>query len=133
MNPEIEVSITRTFTAQHALPRVGVTEPHAHAYTIECGYRAPVEPALGCTRPMQALARELEGVLARLEGRDLNALLPVTPTAEMLACWILAQLPDCWQWASVRAYDGFMCKVERRAVAPFMERLRAAAPARAPS
>jgi 6-pyruvoyl-tetrahydropterin synthase len=133
MNPTVQVSITRTFEAEHSLPQVGVAKPHSHAYSIECGYEAAIDTELGCTRPMQEVAGELDAVIARIAGRNLNEVLPVTPTAEMLGCWVLAQLPDTWQWVSIRAYEGFMCKVERVRAAAFIAELRAAESARVSS
>lgn len=124
MNPKVEVSITRTFVAEHSLPRVGVAQRHKHSFTIECGYAAETDAALGCTRPMQELANDIHAVLARLDGRYLNDVLPVPPTAEMVACWILAQLAPYWAWVSVRAYEGFTCKVERQHASTFINTLR---------
>lgn len=112
MSIAVEVSITRKFTAAHSLPGIGVAEAHEHSYEVECGYRAHVDDQLGCSRPMQALAVEVDGVVAQLDGRSLNDVL-VVPTAEMLAAWILRQLPDYWEWASIRAYAGFKCTVRR--------------------
>lgn len=123
MNPLVEISITRSFEAEHSLPGVGVAQRHKHAYRVECGYAREIDPALGCARPMQDAASELVSVLARLEGKNLNDVLPAPPTAEMLACWILAQMAPHWEWASIRAYDGFMCRVERRHLAPWIEQL----------
>lgn len=127
MNPQVEVSITRSFVAEHSLPRVGVAQRHKHSFTIECGYAAEIDADLGCKRPMQEMTRDIDAVLARLDGKYLNDVLPVPPTAEMLACWILAQLSSYWAWVSVRAYDGFMCKVERRNVMTWMDKLRSRA------
>lgn len=116
MSPKIEISITRTFEAEHSLPDVGAAERHRHAYTVECGYSEEIRPELGCARPMQQIDAEISGVLSRVEGQYLNDILPGPPTAEVLACWILAQLPLHWEWVSIRAYDGFMCRVTRAAM-----------------
>lgn len=124
MNPNIEVSITRTFEAEHSLPAVGAAERHSHTYCVEAGYAEEIRPELGCARPMQQIQEEISRVLSRVEGRYLNDILPGPPTAEVLACWILAQLPPHWQWVSIRAYDGFMCRVTRDQVAPWMSQLR---------
>lgn len=116
MNPKIEISITRSFEAEHSLPAVGAAQRHSHAYTVECGYSEEIRPELGCARPMQQLDAEISDVLSRVEGRYLNEILPGPPTAEVLACWILAQLPPHWEWVSIRAYVGFMCRVTRDAI-----------------
>lgn len=126
MNPGVEVTITRTFEAEHSLPSVGVAQRHKHSFSVECGYFREIDPDAGCARPMAELTRDVAAVLSRIEGKYLNDVLPVPPTAEMLACWILAQLSPYWDWVSIRAYDGFMCRVERRHVLPFIEKLRRA-------
>jgi 6-pyruvoyl-tetrahydropterin synthase len=118
MSPKIEVSITRTFEAAHSLPGVGAPKRHTHSYSIECGYAQEIDPALGCARPMQDASKEVSDVVSRIEGRYLNDVLPGPPTAEMMACWVLAQLPLHWEWVSIRAYDGFMCRVRRDELAP---------------
>lgn len=117
MNPMVEVSITRTVVAEHSLPVVGVAERHTHSYTVECGYMAEIRPGLGCRRPMHELCSDIDVVLIQIDGKYLNDVLSGPPTAEVLACWILAQLSSYWDWVSVRAYDGFMCKAERKNVA----------------
>ena len=117
MNPMVEVSITRTVVAEHSLPIGGVAQRHRHSYTIECGYRAEIRPVLGCTRPMQELTSDVDAVLIRIDGKYLNDVLSGPPTAEVLAGWILEQLSSYWDWVSVRAYDGFMCKAERKNLA----------------
>lgn len=118
MNVKVDVSITRTFVSEHSLPSVGVAERHEHSYELQCGYSAHVDPEVGCSRPLQALAHEVDAVVARLQGNCLNTVLPVPPTAEMLACWILAQLPSEWEWASIKAYDGYTCTVKRNGIGP---------------
>ena len=124
MNPKVEVSITRTFQADHSLPDIGTAQRHTHSYSIECGYAQEINSDLGCAQPMQQATNQLLDVLSRIEGKYLNDVLPVPPTAEMLACWILAQLPPDCEWVSIRAYEGFMCKVERKHLLPWMEKLR---------
>jgi 6-pyruvoyl-tetrahydropterin synthase len=120
----VELSITRRFVASHSLPEIGVADPHEHTFELDCGYAADVEPAAGCARPLQELEAEVDGVLSRIEGTDLNAVLSVPPTAEMLASWILAQLPQKWEWASITAYGGYKCRVERAAIEPLLLVLR---------
>ena len=128
MSPRIEISITRRFEAEHSLPGVGAPQRHQHAYSMECGYLAKIDSKLGCARPMQDIEREVSDVLARVEGQYLNDVLPGPPTAEMLACWILAQLSPHWEWVVIRAYDGFMCRVTRKELAPWLSKLRVAFP-----
>jgi len=90
---KVDLSITRTFVAEHSLPDGGMAEPHAHDYELTCGYVAEIDPALGRGKPVQELGAQVDAVVGRLNGQMLNRVLCVPPTAEMLACWILAQLP----------------------------------------
>jgi len=128
MSPKIEISITRTFEAEHSLPGLGVARPHTHAYSMECGYTQALRPDLGCARPMQEITAEVDDVLSRLACQNLNDALPGPPTAEVLACWILAQLPPHWEWVSIRAYEGFTCRVSREELLPWMSKLRMSVP-----
>ena len=113
MNPKVQVSITRSFVADHSLPEVGVAKRHAHEYSVECGYAAPIDPARGCTRPMDEMLRDVEGLVDQLRGRYLNDVIAGPPTAEGIAAWILHRLPPHWEWVAIRAYGGFMCRVDR--------------------
>ena len=113
MKARIELSLARTFVAVHSLPTIGVAEPHEHTFELRCGYSAVVDAEGGCERPLQQMTDEIEAVISLIERGDLNAVLAVPPTAEMLSCWILARLPDRWQWAAITAYGGYTCRVER--------------------
>lgn len=124
MKVKAEISIIRTFVAAHSLPAIGVSERHEHSYELQCGYSARVDTRVGCARPLQEIAGEVDAVVARLKGRDLNLLLPLPPTAEMLACWVLAHLPSQWEWVAIRAYEGFACKVVREDAERSFELLR---------
>ena len=123
---KVEISITRRFVAEHSLPDGGMAEPHEHDYEVTCGYTADIDPAAGRGKPVQELGAQVDAVVARLDGRMLNRVLPVPPTAEMLAGWILAQLPAQWEWASLRAYDGYTCRVRRADLGFLLDRLRSA-------
>lgn len=125
MTVRVELSIERTFTAEHSLPGIGIAAPHAHTFELNCGYVVDVDPGAGCSRPLQELEAEVGAVVSRLDRSNLNALLSVPPTAEMLACWILAHLPATWQWASITAYGGYTCRVDRAHIEPLLPLLRA--------
>jgi 6-pyruvoyl-tetrahydropterin synthase len=124
MTVRMELSVLRTFVAAHSLPAIGIAEQHEHTYELRCGYAAHVTPAAGCTRPLQELTAEVDDVLSRIDRKDLNTALPVPPTAEMLACWILAQLPLTWDWASITAYGGYTCRVVRADIGSCLPLLR---------
>ena len=120
----VEVSLARRFVATHGLPEIGIAEPHQHTFEVECGYCAQVDAGAGCERPLQDIEAELDAVISQIEDKDLNAVLPVPPTAEMLACWILARLPERWQWAAITAYGGYTCEVARSEAQDFLATLR---------
>ena len=70
----------------------------------------------------------MDGVINRLSGRYLNDVLPVPPTAEMMACWILAHLPSYWSFVVIHAYGGFECRVDRSGLTmEWIEKLAGAA------
>lgn len=112
--PRVECRVTRLFDAEHSLPQVGNPERHRHSYWLECGYFHEINPIRGVTKSMQEMLVDVDEIVARLRGQYLNDVLPVTPTAEFLACWILAQLSEYWDFVVIRAYNGFECKAERK-------------------
>ena len=124
---KVDISITRTFAASHSLPDGGMAEPHEHDYEVTCGYVAEIDPAVGRGKSVQEVGAQVDAVIGKLDGQMLNRVLCVPPTAEMLACWILAQLGAQWEWASIRAYDGYSCRVRRADLGLLMERLRSGA------
>ncbi|MPZ44696.1 MAG: hypothetical protein GEV05_15095 [Betaproteobacteria bacterium] len=124
MRVKAEVSIVRKFVAAHSLPTIGVGERHEHLYEVHCGYSSRIETRVGCARPLQQIASEIDAVVARIQGKNLNVVLPVPPTAEMVACWLLAHLPSHWEWVAIKAYDGFECKITREDAEPSFKLLR---------
>lgn len=112
--PRVECSIVRTFHAWHSLPLVGRAERHSHFYELEAGYCHEIRPDYGCTKSMQDMSKDVDDVLVRINDQYLNDVLPVTPTAEMLACWFLAQLPAYWDHVKIHTYGYFNCRIERK-------------------
>lgn len=127
MTVGVELSLTRTFVATHALPTIGFGQPHEHTFKVECGYSALIDAEAGCERPLQEMEAELHSIISLIDHHDLNAVLPVQPTAEMLACWILSRLPERWQWAAVTAYGGYTCRVARSEMPSFLRTLHGSA------
>lgn len=112
--PRVYAQISRKFRAAHSLPSVGVAEVHEHDYEVTCGWHHEINPQRGVTKRLQDMERDVDPIIAALLSQPtLNEVLPVPPTAEMLACWILAQLPPYWGFVEVRAYNGFACRIER--------------------
>lgn len=112
----------RSFSAVHSLPLVGATEPHRHTYSVRAGYLREISPQTGCTKAIQDASAALDAVIAKLTDENLNEVLPVPPTAEMLACWVLAQLvrpgghhriAENWDFVEVRCYGDSIFRIER--------------------
>jgi len=111
------------------LPLVGKAERHRHSYWLECGWHHEIRPDYGCTKAMQDMGKDIDPIVERIRGAYLNDVLPVPPTAEMLACWILVQLPPYWDYVMIRAYSGFMCKIERKYMTnAWHQKLRSSSP-----
>lgn len=67
---------------------------------------------MGCTKSMQEMEKDLAELTAAIDGSYLNDLLPFPPTAEILACWIMARLPAYWQFVEIDCYDGYKVRVQ---------------------
>lgn len=57
---------------------------------------------------------DVDEVVEKIRDKNLNEVLPVTPTAEFLACWFLMQLPAYWDFVVIRCYGGFECRIDRK-------------------
>lgn len=122
--PRVEARITRRFSAEHSLPQVGNPELHEHDYEVVFGYCHEINPSLGYAKNSLAeLIVEVDAVVNRVAGKNLNDVLPVTPTAEWLACWMIANI-GCdetrrswvWDFAIVRAYGCFEARADLRLI-----------------
>lgn len=111
--PKLTCSVERKIYALHELPgSIGNFKQHGHDYLIRAGWTHEVNPMKGVTKPMQAWRAELDEILDLLDRRDLNmAMEPWTPTAENLACWIMARLPSYWQFVEIECYEGFRVRI----------------------
>lgn len=111
--PILEAETTIKFGATHSLPNLGVSEVHYHLWTVSAGWRHEINPHHGCTKPMQEMHKELNGILTPLQDQNLSLVfMPYPATAETLACYIMAKLPAYWTFVEVRAYDNYRVRVE---------------------
>lgn len=111
--PIIEADITIKFGAVHSLPAIGVAELHWHLWEVTAGWKHEINPHNGCTKPMQSMRDDLAAIIRRLEDKNLTTVFaPYPPTAETLACYVMAKLPPYWNHVEVRAYDGYRVRVE---------------------
>ena len=109
--PRVEIRLSYFFDADHTLP--WQTERHRHSYWLECGYCHEINPTMGVTKTMEESKRDGAAIVERISGKYLNDVLPVPPTAEMLVCWILANLPPYWDFVQVRCYGAMQARIER--------------------
>lgn len=131
--PRVEVRVSRKFRAWHSLPHMGNPEPHRHNYETVFGFCHEINPTRGeANGSLAKLNAEIDLLMARVENRNLDELLPVTPTAEWLACWLLANVgmdkqrtSYIWDFVVVRAYGCFEARIDRRYItAEWLDRLR---------
>ena len=93
------------FEAAHHLPGYPgkCARPHGHGYRLEVTVEGPVGED-GLVMDFYDLKRVVEErVIARLDHRDLNDLLPL-PSAEHVAAWIWNELADL-PLAELRLYE----------------------------
>lgn len=118
--PRVDCRVERIFIASHALPQMGNPQQHEHVYKARFGYFHEINPESGAAKcSLQELHKQIDGVISRVEGKDLNEVLPVTPTAEWLACWLLANVGFTdttsgfvWTYCVVEAYGSYRVRVD---------------------
>lgn len=90
--PKVTGSIRFEFWAEHAMPRIrGCEERHRHEYVVTFGWTHEIQPMFGFTHESMKQRREFEELIDRVAGKYLNDVLPMQPSAEVLALWLLAQ------------------------------------------
>ncbi len=96
-----EIWVDATFDAAHFLPHMPAghkcRRPHGHSYQVRVWVQGRVgaEDAgsrEGIVIDFDVIKSELDRVVGKLDHHDLNTIVP-NPTAEILAGWILNQLP----------------------------------------
>lgn len=112
--PRVECKVTVMFDAKHTLRQMNSLDEHEHFYWLEAGYWQEINPNTGCTKTMSDMKVDVDQVADKVRGKNLNEVLPVTPTAEFLACWFLMQLPAYWDFVIIRTYHGFECRIDRK-------------------
>lgn len=109
--PKITSSVERLITATHSLPDIGAAEPHEHKYLVRAGWTHEINPTRGCTKSMAEMEHDFFGVVSQLDGADLNVVLPFAPTAETMACWVMARLPAFWQFVEIECYGSYKVRI----------------------
>lgn len=107
--PIVSASVTRTFSATHSLDIAGGCDtPHDHEYVARFGFKHEMNPNTGTvgSKPLRDWDLCCQKVIDAVSGADLNAVLaPRPPTLEMLALYMLAQLPAYFDWVELQAYE----------------------------
>ena len=111
--PRVKCKINKFFDADHSLPQMGRAELHRHSYWAEFGYWHEINPTTGVTKTIDDMMKDLDVVVERVSGKNLNEVLPVTPTLEFLACWMLCQLPAYWEFVVIRGYGCYEVEIHR--------------------
>lgn len=108
--PKVTCSIERRITASHYLREMGNPEVHSHEYLLRAGYKHEINPRFGVTKSMDDMRPDLDELADMLDGKNLNEVLPSEPTAEIMACWIMANLPAYWMFVEIECYEGYMVR-----------------------
>lgn len=104
--PKVTCRVKRKIIATHALAELGNGDIHKHAYRIRAGWTHEINPTQGITKSMAEMRQDLDELADMLDGRFLNDVLPFRPTAEIMACWLMANLPAYWMFVEIKCYKG---------------------------
>lgn len=114
--PKVTGSIRFDFHAEHSMPRIGkeCEERHRHQYCVTFGWTHEIQPMYGYTHEYMKQRREFEEIIARVATKYLNDILPVQPSSEYLALWLLAQTQAAYcDHVSVHAYGNYTVRADR--------------------
>jgi len=114
--PKITGQIRFEFDADHAMPRIGkgCECRHTHHYAVTFGWTHEVQPFYGYTHEFMEKRDEFRELVDRVRGQYLNDILPMQPSAEVLALWLLAQTePAYCDHVIVQTYDDYTVRIDR--------------------
>jgi 6-pyruvoyl-tetrahydropterin synthase len=114
--PKVTASITLRFFATHSMPKIGgpSAEPHVHDYEVCFGWTHEIRPTHGYTHELGEQRPKFIALVDRLREKHLNDVLPMQPSAEVIALWLLAQTePAYCDHVIVRTYDGYEARADR--------------------
>lgn len=112
----MSASITLHFFATHSMPRIGglAAVPHIHDYEVCFGWTHEIQPRFGYTHELGEQRTMFTALLDQLREKYLNDLLPMQPSAEVIALWLLAQTePAYCDHVIVRTYEGYEVRADR--------------------
>jgi 6-pyruvoyl-tetrahydropterin synthase len=114
--PKVTGSIRFEFDADHAMPRIGkgCECRHTHHYVVTFGWTHEIMPRMGYTHELMEHRRDFADLIDRVAGKYLNDILPMQPSAEVLALWLLAQTqPAYCDHVIVQTYDDYTVRADR--------------------
>lgn len=87
---------------------------HTHHYVVHFGWTHEIGPYHGYTHEFMKQQRHFADVVARVSSQYLNDVLPMQPSAEVLALWLLAQTePAYCDHVIVQTYDNYTARADR--------------------
>lgn len=114
--PKVTASIRFEFEADHSMPRIGkgCECRHTHHYAVSFGWTHEIQPMWGFTHEFMKQRDDFREIVDRVAGKYLNDILPMQPSAEVLAMWMLAQTePAYCDHVIVETYDGYTVRFDR--------------------
>jgi 6-pyruvoyl-tetrahydropterin synthase len=114
--PKVTGQIRFEFDADHAMPRIGkgCECRHTHHYVVQFGWTHEIMPPQGFTHEYMKQRNEFAELIERVSGQYLNDVLPMQPSAEVLAMWLLARTePAYCDHVIVQTYDDYTVRVDR--------------------
>lgn len=114
--PKITASLTLRFFATHAMTKIAgpASAPHVHDYEVVFGWTHEIQPAYGYTHELGEQRARFTELLDEVRDKYLNTVLPMQPSAEVIALWLLAQTwPAFCDYVIVRAYEGYEVRADR--------------------
>lgn len=115
--PKISACMRFELDATHAMTRLGAINAavHAHHYEVTFGWTHEIQPKDGFTFEYSEQHRKFRKLLSQLDGKHLNDVLPMQPSAEALALWLLSRTdPAYCDHVAVRCYDGYEVRADRK-------------------
>lgn len=114
--PKVSASVEYSISCTHSLPSIGVSDPHSHSYIVRAGWSHEINPDMGCTKSLSDMEKDVRPLLDQLNGANLNDVFDFPPTAEIMACWIMARLPAYWQFVEIECYGNYRVRIQADAM-----------------
>lgn len=114
--PKVTASWGGDVVIRHSLPHLGNPDPHDHTFHIRIGWTHEINKRFGHSGfPLAKIVAMWRKLVDLIDGQDLDYVMQpgIVPTAECLACWLLARCPGFIAWVEIKAYDQFLVHVDR--------------------